>query len=347
MRRVIIFVIATALGFAAYSAYSTVKTPQVKTEAPKTKQKTLLAYTFDSLSKTRIRPTGVTWGESVEKKKGVRSNLFSYETPSKPGGETMLRVSGIMNAPDKPGTYPVIIMLRGFVPDDIYEPGVGTQRAAEVLAENGYITLAPDFLGFATSDKPSTDSFEARFQTYTTVLSLLENIKTINESFNEIYDGQIQVDTQRVGLWGHSNGGHIALSVLAITGNDYPTVLWAPVSKPFPYSILFYTDEAQDHGKALRKVLADFETDYDSDMFSPQHYYQWIHAPILVEQGSADPEVPQNWSDDLVSALEDNGLEVEYHIREGADHNLMPSWQQTVNSSVSFFDSSLKKIPSL
>ena len=47
----------------------------------------------------------------------------------------------------------------------------------EYLSENGYITLAPDFLGYGGSDIESSNIFEARFQTYTTVLTLLKSIE--------------------------------------------------------------------------------------------------------------------------------------------------------------------------
>jgi dipeptidyl aminopeptidase/acylaminoacyl peptidase len=249
----------------------------------------------------------------------------------------------MINLPKKPGNYPVIVMLRGFVPDEMYKPGVGTQHVAEALAQNGYITLAPDFLGFGESSPPSKDSFEARFQTYTTVLSLFSSLTTLNNGLQASYSGTITANLDQVGIWGHSNGGHIALSVLAISGKEYPTVLWAPVSKSFPYSILYYSDDADDHGKMLRKVLADFEKDYDTDLFSPINYYSQITAPISLHQGTLDSAVPEQWSADLVTLLKKEGVTVSYQTYE-ADHNMLPSaWSSAVSNSIDFFDLHLKK----
>ena len=42
-------------------------------------------------------------------------------------------------------------------------------------------------------------------------------------------------------------------------------ILWAPVSKPFPYNILYYTDEAEDRGKWLRGEIAKFEARLSSE----------------------------------------------------------------------------------
>ena len=302
--------------------------------------KPLLTYTFDNLKKTQFPKSNITLDHPYSKTENTTSQLFFFKTPRSPNSGEMDTVSGLMNIPKKAGTYPVIVMLRGFVPDDMYAPGVGTEHVAEALAQHGYITLAPDFLGFGYSSPTSKDSFESRFQTYTTAATLLQSLSTLNEGLQASYSGTISADLTKVGIWGHSNGGHIALSLLAISGVNYPTVLWAPVSKSFPYSILFYSDEADDHGKALRNALANFEKNYDADLFSPLNYYQWIKAPISIHQGINDHEVPEWWSNDLASILKKDGVQTSYHVYDG-DHNMIPSWSTVVNDSISFFDAQL------
>mgnify|MGYP001578405053 CR=1 FL=1 len=252
------------------------------------------------------------------------------------------KVSGLLNVPKVEGTYPVLIMLRGYVPKEIYETGVGTKRAGEVFAQNGFITLSPDFLGYGESNNPSKDVMEERFEAYTTVLSLLTSLKNLNEGLTASYSGKIKADMEKVGLWGHSNGGQIALSALAISGKKYPTVLWAPVSKPFPYSILYYTDDIEDHGKALRKVVADFEKNYDSELYSLTNFYSWINAPIQIHQGIDDEAVSVKWSDTLVSDLEKLAKDAEYFTYPNSDHNLMPGgWELAIQRSLDFYKEKL------
>lgn len=250
----------------------------------------------------------------------------------------MEKVSGLINIPKIEGEYPVIVMFRGFIPQDTYKPGAGTQPSAEEISKNGFITLASDFLGFGESASPSANPFEGRFQTYTTALTLLSSLPTLNKGLDSDYVGTISADLENVGLWGHSNGGHIALSVLAISGVTYPTVLWAPVSKSFPYSILYYTDELDDQGKAMRKSLSDFEELYDTQLFSPEKYYRWIKAPIQVHQGTGDQEIPYWWTDELVETLEGNGVDAAYFKYQGADHNLQPNgWSEAVTNTINFY----------
>jgi esterase/lipase len=199
------------------------------------------------------------------------------------------------------------ILIRGFVDQKIYTSGIGTKRVGEYLAKNGFITIAPDFLGYAGSDKESENIFESRFQTYTTILSLIKTLESLSNDITLISgDGEVTqkvIDHISLSLWGHSNGGQIALTVLEITKKPYPTVLWAPVSKPFPYSILYYTDESEDKGKFIREKLAEFEKDYDVEKYSLDNYLSEISAPIQIHQGFVDNAVPLDWSKTLFNRL--------------------------------------------
>ncbi len=316
--------------------------PQVV--SPQPVPKPLLSYTFQNLKKTKFPMTDITFGKIVSQNQDSVQRAFYYETPEKPNSKVMLKVSGLANIPKASGNYPVIVMFRGFIPQDAYQPGADTQPSALELVKAGYITLAPDFLGFGESASGSADAFENRFQTYTTALSLLSSLPTLNKGLNSIYSGSVTANLQKIGIWGHSNGGHIALSVLAISGVTYPTVLWAPVSTSFPYSILYYTDESDDQGKALRKILAGFEKIYNTDLFSPSNYYNWIKAPVEVDQGLSDQEVPFWWSDNLVTTLKKEGLSVTYITYPNADHNMLPSgWSQAVANTISFYNNEFSK----
>lgn len=306
--------------------------------------KPLLSYNFENLRKTKFPQNQMTFGDVVGESDDSFQQIFYFSVPKTPESKQSLKVSGLANIPKESGNYPVIVMFRGFVPDDIYSPGIGTQPSASQLVKNGFITLAPDFLGFGESASPSADSFEGRFQTYTTALSFLESVQTLNSGLEKDYIGTISADLGKIGIWGHSNGGHVALSVMAISGSTYPTVLWAPVSKSFPYSILYYTDESDDQGKGMRKYLSDFEELYDISLFSPQKYYKWIKAPILINQGTADQEVPYWWSDELVEILKSNNVDVTYFTYPGADHNLLPSgWSDAITNTINFYKREFEK----
>lgn len=290
--------------------------------------KPLEKYTIENLSNTLFEKGEIILGDIIEEEDNYTSYFFSFSFKPNPTSKNTKTTTGQINIPNGDGTFPVIVMFRGYVDQEIYTTGIGTRKSAAVYADNGYITIAPDFLGYAGSDEETDDIFEARFQTYTTALSLLNSLDSI-----------AGWDQDNVFIWGHSNGGQIAITVLEITGADYPTVLWAPVTKPFPYSILYYTDESEDRGKFIRNELAKFEDLYDVDDYSLDDYLDKISAPIQIHQGTADDAVPYEWSNNFVEKLEDLEKEVDYYIYPGADHNLVPYWDTVVNRNITFFNS--------
>lgn len=133
------------------------------------------------------------------------------------------------------------------------------------------------------------------------------------------------------------------LSVAEVLGRRKSAVsgmtLWAPVSKPFPYNILYYTDEADDQGKWLRAEIARFETEHDVYDYSIDRYLDWIEMPIVVHQGTVDDAVPVLWSDELVERLEEKEKTVTYYRYPGADHNMRPMWDTVVTRDLAFFAS--------
>ena len=295
-------------------------------------EKPLDKYTYEKLKQARFAPSDITIGKTVKEPVDFKSLMFYFNVDGK-------RVSGLINVPEKPGNYPIIVLFRGYVDREIYQTGIGTAHMGEFLAKNGFITLAPDFLGYGESDNPSSDPIEERFQTYTTSLTLLASLVNLNKALASS-DSIVSASASKVGIWGHSNGGQIALSVLEISGATYPTVLWAPVSKPFPYSILYYTDDFDDHGKMLRRVVADFEKDYDSEKYSLTNFLDLINAPIQLHQGEQDEAVPFRWSENLADSLNKIDKKIEYFKYLGEDHNFSEgNWPLAASRSSEFYRS--------
>lgn len=292
-------------------------------------EKPLDKYTIDNLSQRVWQGSQIVLEETVATTSAYTVWRFSFISDAK-------KVTGIARFPQgasEKHQAPVIVQFRGYLDREKYKSGDGTKRSAEVFAAAGFISLAPDFLGYGGSDMPSSDIFEERFQTYTTALNLIASIKTLP-----------MADSSRVGLWGHSNGGQIALTVLEVLRQPLPTTLWAPVSKPFPYSILYYTDELADRGKMLRKRLARFEEDYDVELYSMPNHLDRIAAPLQIYQGTADEAVPQKWSDELVTTLKKLNKDVTYLTYPGADHNLAGAWNTVVARDAAFFQKHLKEL---
>lgn len=259
----------------------------------------------------------------------VNGNKFYYWSEGR-------RISGEINMPARTvlagagDVYPVVVMARGYVEKESYQTGMGTHNAARYFAQHGYVTYAPDFSGYGESDPEPTSPPASLGSRLVKPVEILDLIASIGGD-------------QPIYLWGHSNGGQIMLSVAEILRGSSSQVkgvtLWAPVSKPFPYNILYYTDDATDSGKWLRGEIAKFEQDYDVFNYSVDRYLDWIQIPVQIHQGTEDESVPMNWSDQLVANLKERGKQVRYFKYQGADHNLKPGWDKVVSRDVEWFDS--------
>jgi len=361
---ILLLIILGSGGYFGYQYYQNNSQPKLvqQTPIPAPTPKPLEKFTFDNLSKRDYSGSAIEIREPLNadtaQEDGYNSNVFFFISDDK-------KVSGQINIPIPPtsnpepeatdsaemadtpaptwvmptnGKLPVIVMIRGFVDRDMYETGIGTSRAAGVLAANGYITLSLDFLGYGQSDPPmpsvserqDTQEYDVwweRFNNPVQVLNLLASIKNLP-----------QADPDKIGIWAHSNGGQIALSVLEISQKAYPTTLWAPVTKPFPFAILFFTDEFEDEGKALRAEVARLEKDYDVRQYSITDYLDRIIAPLQIHQGSADDAVPLKWSNEFVAKLKNLKKDYKYYTYQSADHNMAGSWNTVINRDLVFFE---------
>ncbi len=299
------------------------------------KPKPLEKYTIENLSKTEIKPVKVS----------INENIFSFEfdpTLEYKKGIPLKKVTGLINLPktdsQKPkpeSKMPIVILLRGYVDQSIYQTGVGTKRVGEFFSENEYITLAPDFLGYGGSSIESSNIFESRFQTYTTALTL---IKSINKDNFPEWDGK------NIFIWAHSNGGQIALTTLAVLGESNldlikATILWAPVTEGFPYSVLYYTNESEDQGKFIRSKLSQFEEDYDVSKFSFTNYLEKINVPIEYHWGTNDDAISSEWRNNFLKKMRSLEKDITNYNHIGADHNMNPLWTDAITQSLEFFNS--------
>jgi len=283
------------------------------------REKPLDKYSFEVLGKRDYQGSEIKIEEVIKEEEKYISYLFSYQTDGK-------KVTGMANMPKEAGRKPIIIMLRGYADDEIYFTGLGTRKAAGVFAENGFITLAPDFLGFGGSDTSSADILEARFERPITVLSLLASIKNLPEA-----------NPEKIFIWSHSNGGQIALSVLEITQRDIPTVLWAPVTTGFPESVLQFIGELDDQGLKVKRAIDNFLLKYDPQKYSVDNYFSDIQATIQLHLGLADPLISEEEIDNFAKTMAGVGKNINYYKYPGSDHNLTKDWDLVVKRDLEFF----------
>jgi cephalosporin-C deacetylase-like acetyl esterase len=398
--KLLYFLLGTVLTASAAGSYFYFAQPQrtslsnpfsTESTKPTPKPLPLNQYTLPNLKHYPYQASKITITKQLQQTDDFTTYAFTYQTMHK-------TMSGTVNIPaltrsDVKTPYPVIIMIRGYAAPAQFFPGFGTHKAAAVFAKNGYVTIAPNFFGFGESDAEPEDSWEARFIKPINVIELIYSLQKNPEFQFDLEDSdateaapklntlKLAVNPSQLGIWAHSNGGQIAISVLEIMSQPIPTAVWAPVTAPFPYSILFFTRNNPDEGKESRAWLAMFEKDYDVFEFSITQHLDKLTGPIQIHHGSNDQDALQIWSDEFVNSLktenekrseqlktenknstqaaqldQDNFqnnlinsltpselIDFTYFTYPGADHNLQPieNWTLAIERDLKFFEQHL------
>lgn len=157
------------------------------------------------------------------------------------------------------------------------------------------------------------------------------------------------IDMDKVGIMGGSYGGYMVMAALtfqpeefAVGVNLFGVTNWLRTLKSIP-----------PYWEAFRKALYDelgdpFTEDslrlYD---ISPLFHAGNVSKPLMVLQGANDPRVLQVESDEIVAAVKENGVLVEYVIFEDEGHGFVKKENQIegYGKILVFLDKYLKGVP--
>ena len=146
----------------------------------------------------------------------------------------------------------------------------------------------------------------------------------------EFLAGLGYIDMDRVGIMGGSYGGYMVMAALtfqpeefAVGVNLFGVTNWLRTLKSIP-----------PYWEAFRKALYDELGDpFTEDSLrlyniSPLFHARNVSKPLMVLQGANDPRVLQVESDEIVAAVKENGVPVEYVIFEDEGHGFVKKENQ-------------------
>jgi dipeptidyl aminopeptidase/acylaminoacyl peptidase len=219
-------------------------------------------------------------------------------------------------------------------------PGGQTTRAhsalIQYLANHGYVVLGINNRGssgygktfFAADDgkhgrEPLWDTVEAK-----------KYLQTLD-----------YVDDDRIGIVGGSYGGYMVLSALAFQPGEFKVGV-----NIFGVSNWLRTLESippywESFREALYQEIGNPETQRDFLIeTSPLFHADKINVPLMVLQGANDPRVIKPESDDIVAAVQKNGVPVEYVVFDDEGHGFSKKKNQIegYGRMLAFLDQHLK-----
>ncbi len=190
----------------------------------------------------------------------------------------------------------------------------GFNPEVQFLASRGYAVLQMNFRG---STGYGREFWESSFKQWGKAMQ------------DDVTDGakwlvkQGIADPDRIAIYGGSYGGYATLQGLVKDPDFYACGIdYVGVSNLFTFmeTIPPYWKPFLD---MMHEMVGDPENDEDATnmkLTSPALNADKIKAPLFVAQGANDPRVNKDESDQMVNALKERGVEVEYMVKENEGH---------------------------
>lgn len=258
-----------------------------------------------------------------------------------------LKIYGLLTVPNgeaPAGGWPAIIFNHGYIPPEQYRTTEKYVAYLDAFARNQYVVFKPDYRGHGNSEGDPQGAYYS--QAYTSdVLNALASIRLRSD-----------VNADKVGMWGHSMGGHITLRSMVIDKHVKAGVIWAGVVATYDHMAQHWNSRTpwqpspreQRSGRPSRQQLIEQYGSFESNpefwkSISANYFVDQISGPVQIHHGTADATVPISFSEQLRDQLTAANKTIEYYSYPNADHNLSGSaFGPAIQRSVQFFDTYLK-----
>ncbi len=255
-----------------------------------------------------------------------------------------LKIYALMTVPngEKPATgWPVIIFNHGFIPPDVY---VSTERYiayVDLIARSGYIVFRSDYRGHGNSEGQAGGAYSRPDYTVD-VMNAVASMKRYPDA-----------DPNRMGMWGHSMGGYITLRSMVISDDIKAGVIWAGVVASYPDLLTKWrrgpgasatpTPSARSWRYSLVQEYGSPEENPEFwNSISANSYLADLSGPIQLHHGTADADVPLEFSETLFYQMLDAEQYVEFYKYEGDNHNISSYFSTAMQRTIEFFDRYVK-----
>lgn len=222
-----------------------------------------------------------------------------------------LKINGYLTLPlgVEPKNLPVVINPHG---GPWYRDSWSYNPEVQFLANRDYAVLQMNFRG--------STGFGKEFWTKSFKEWGLSMQDDITDGVNWLIEEGI-ADPKRIAIYGGSYGGYATLMGIVKTPELYAAAVdYVGVSNMFTFLNSF-----PPYWKPLQDMMYEMagHPEKDSDLLksvSPALHADKIKTPLLIAQGANDPRVKKQESDQMVAALKERGIEVEYIVKDNEGH---------------------------
>ena len=255
-----------------------------------------------------------------------------------------LKIYALLTIPngEKPeGGFPAIVFNHGYIPPDVYKTTERYIAYVDQLARAGYVVFRIDYRGHDQSEGEATGAYGNPGYQFD-VMNALASLKQHPD-----------VNPEKIGMWGHSMGGYLTLRAMVISSDIKAGVIWAGVVASYP-DLLYnwrrtgaFTPSPSSTGRGWRgSWIEQYGTPEENPAFwdsvSATSYLTDLSGPVELHHGTADDDVPVEFSIRLAELGRQNGQIVNLYTYDGDNHNISKYFTQAMNQTIAFFDIYLK-----
>jgi dipeptidyl aminopeptidase/acylaminoacyl peptidase len=255
-----------------------------------------------------------------------------------------LKIYALLTIPngEKPeGGFPAIVFNHGYIPPDVYKTTERYIHYVDQLARSGYVVFRIDYRGHDQSEGEATGAYgNPGYQ-----IDVMNAVASLKQ--------HPYVNPEKIGMWGHSMGGYLTLRAMVISDDVKVGVIWAGVVAS--YTDLLYnwrrtgafTPSPSSTGRGWRGAwIQEYGTPEQNpefwDSVSATSYLADLSGPLELHHGTADDDVPVEFSIRLAELGRQYGQIVNLYTYEGDNHNISKYFTQAMNQTIAFYDIYLK-----
>jgi len=286
---------------------------------------------------------------SIERELNPGSNYQRYIARFEVEGLEQFGLLTIPNGEPPQDGWPAIVFNHGYIDPDVYRTTERYVTYQDGFARNQYVTFKADYRGHGNSEGEARGSYSNAGYTID-VLHAFADVQNLES-----------VNSDKIGMWGHSMGGWITHRAMVIEPAIQVGVIWAGVVGSYPDLLELWEpwwvrnnrpeptpEPGEQPQRRWREYLVE---EYGTPQENPEvwaqisatNYLEDFSGPLQIHHGTADSSVPYELAESFAADLEGANQEVELFIYQGDDHNLSTNFSTAMQRSIAFFDAVLKE----
>lgn len=260
-----------------------------------------------------------------------------YLTNYDSGGDSVNGLLAIPNADAPEEGWPAVVFIHGYIPPKEYETTQNYVSYMEPLAREGLVVFKIDLRGHDDSEGVAHGAYFA--ETYV--------VDTLN-AHSALKNAEF-VDSEKIGLWGHSMAGNVVFRSLVANPEIKKGVIWAGAVYTYEdfdkFSIqdTSYQPPPQDSERRLRRErlgLIHGSFNPESEFWKqvvPTNYLEGVSTELQIHHAVNDPVVDIRYSRNLLEVLEGSEINAKLFEYSTGGHNITgESFTQAMQRSADF-----------